>query len=800
MYEFRKVSDRVERMRERYRATYPRVCVERARLVTQFYQNTPALCGIYRRAYLLKTLCENLTLRVEEDELIVSNLSSFYRGSTLFPEYGLNWIFDELHNGVWESRTHQEESHYLAPEDKEYLLSIEDYWRKNGLSAHMDAVAPDGLPDTFGTFVMFYMGKNMAEGPTGHFNPNYAKVLSKGFKAIRQEAQDRMSAMEGRVFGDDARKYTFYKAVTVVCDAAMILAKRYAALCREKAGTAAEPRKSELLKMAGILDWIMENPCRTFHEAVQAINTYQLLLDLDGNMHGLTIGRLDQHLGRYLNADLEAGRTTMDEAQEMMDSFFLKISETCKVWNKRAAESSGGYTSGQHMSLGGVDRLGNDATNQVSYMMLESMGRLKLHEPPISMRVHEGTPERLWEAAFETTKRVGGIPTLQNDKVIIPALMRKGLSLEDARDYCIIGCVEPSGSGCEWPACGGSGQETYWNLANALELAINNGVNPLTGAEGGLKTGCLYDMRTFDEVKEAYVKQVNYFVDWQVTMTNFYELISMELMPIPIASATMDGCMEKGLDVVWGGAKYNSTGCSGIGCANVADGLAAIKHLVFDTKKYTARQFHEAMMANWEGHEVMRQEILNDVPRYGNDNPYVDDLARWAMEVFSNRINQATGPRGAYRPGLYPVATHVIFGRMTWASPDGRKTGEPLADGISPKQGLDRNGPAAIVKSAAKINHVNNGNGTLLNMKFHPKSVEGKDGLIKLKNLVQTYFDMDGMHLQYNVISSDTLRQAQNNPEEYKNLVIRVAGFSAYFVELHKDLQDDLIRRTDISM
>ena len=800
MYEFRKVSDRVQRMRERYRATHPRVCVERPRLVTEFYQNSPAFCGIYRRAYLLKILCEERTIRVEEDELIVGNLASFYRGSTLFPEYGMNKIFDELHNGVWESRTPQEESHYLAPEDKEYLLSIEDYWRKNGLSAHMDAVAPDGLPGTFGSLVMTYAGQDMAEGPTGHFNANYAKVLTRGFKAIQEEAFDRMSAMEGRVFGDDARKYTFYKAVTIVCDAAMVLAKRYAAVCREKAAIAAGPRKSELLKMAGILDWIMENPCRTFHEAVQAINTYQLLLDLDGNMHGLTVGRLDRHLGRFLAADLEAGRTTMDEAQEVMDSFFLKISETCKIWSKVKAESSGGYTSGQHMSLGGIDEHGHDVTNPVSYMMLESMGRLKLHEPPLSLRVHEGTPDRLWEAAFETTKRVGGIPTLQNDKVIIPALMKKGLSLEDARNYCIIGCVEPAGSGNEWSACGGSGQETYWNLANALELAINNGVNPLTGAQGGLKTGYLYDMTTFDEVKEAYVKQVNYFVDWQVTMTNFYDHISMDLMPIPIASATMDGCMEKGLDVVWGGAKYNSTGCAGIGCANVADGLSAIKHLVFDTKKYTARRFYDAMMANWEGHEVMRQEVLNDVPRYGNDNPYVDDLARWAMEVFSNRINQATGPRGGYRPGLYPVATHVIFGRKTWASPDGRKTGEPLAEGISPKQGLDKNGPAAILKSAARINHVNNGNGTLLNMKFHPKSLEGKDGFTKLKNLVQTYFDMDGMHLQYNVISSDTLRAAQKNPEEYKNLVIRVAGFSAYFVELYKDLQDDLIRRTDINM
>ncbi len=800
MYQFRPVTDRVERMRERYRETFPKVCVERVKHVTDFYQNNPALCGIYKRAYLLKYLCEDRTLLVEEDELIVSNLASTYRGSTLFPEYGMNRIFDELHSGLWETRTHQEESHYLAPEDREYLLSVEDYWRKHGLSASMEANAPDGFKSTAGTFVTTYTGKNMAEGPTGHFNANYDKVLTKGFKAIRQEALDHMAAMEGRLFGDDARKYTFYKAIAIVCEAAIALSKRYAALCRKNATTAAEPRRSELLNMASILDWIMENPCRTFHEAVQAVNLYQLLLDIDGNMHGLTIGRLDQHLGKYLEADLAAGRTTPDEAQEVLDCFFLKISETCKVWDKFGAEASGGYTSGQHMSLGGVDSRGNDASNAVSYMMLESMARLSLHEPPLSLRIHDGTPDRLWEAAFETTKRVGGIPTLQSDKVIIPALMKKGLSLEDARNYCIIGCVEPAGSGCEWPACGGSGQESFWNMANALQLAINNGVNPLTGANGGLKTGYLYDMKTFDEVKKAYAKQINYFVDWHVSMTNLYEHISMEIMPLPIASATMDGCMEKGLDVVWGGAKYNSTGLAGVGCANVADGLSAIKRLVFDTKKYTGRQFYDALMANWEGREAMRQEILNDVPRYGNDDPYVDELARWAMDVFSDRVNAARGPRGGWRAGLYPVSIHVVFGKMTWASADGRKTGEPLADGISPKQGLDRNGPAAILKSAARINHVNNGNGTLLNMKFHPKALEGKDGLMKLKNLVQTYFDMDGMHLQYNVVSSDTLRAAQKNPEEYKNLVIRVAGFSAYFVELYKELQDDLIRRSEISL
>jgi formate C-acetyltransferase len=314
------------------------------------------------------------------------------------------------------------------------------------------------------------------------------------------------------------------------------------------------------------------------------------------------------------------------------------------------------------MSIGGVDKEGRDASNKVTFMILESMARLLLHDPPMSLRVHDGTPDELWELAMETTKRVGGIPTMQNDNIIIPALVKKGLSLEDARNYCIIGCVEPSGTGCEWPACGGPGQETYMNMLNALQLAINNGVNPRTNEGVGVRTGYLYDMKSFEDVKDAYARQIRYFVDWQMTMTNFYELIAMDMMPLPMVSATMDGCMEKGADVVWGGAKYNSTGCSGVGCANVADGLAAIKYLIFDKKKYTAREFYNALMAGWEGYEAMRQDVLNNVPRYGNDDPYVDELAKWAMQVYIDRVNQATGPRGTYRPGLYPVSVHIMMG------------------------------------------------------------------------------------------------------------------------------------------
>lgn len=797
MYEFKTVTDRVIRLKDRYRATYPRLDSERARIVTDYYRISDDEMGIIKRAKTLYEVCSKMTVRVEDEELIVGNMATTYRGATMFPEYGVKWFFEELRSGVFEKRNEIEEGFELYPEDKEYFFSIEEFWDTHSVSSRMDKAKPEGLKNIIGNGVTTFMGQNMSAGPTGHFSANYGKVCSKGFSAIKQEALDKMASMEGKILGQDAKKYIFYRAITIVCDAAIVLSKRYAALCREKAETASEARKAELLKMADSLDWIMDKPCRTFAEAVQATYLYQLLLSLDGNMHGLTIGRFDQYTWPFLKDDLAAGRTTLEEAQEVLDCMFLKISDTNKLKSVMGALNAGGYSSGQHMSLGGQTKDGKDATNAVSYLMLQVAARLYIHEPPLSVRVHDGTPKELWEAAIETSKRVGGIPTLQNDNVIIASLLAKGFTLEDARDYCIIGCVEPAGSGNEYPACGGTGQETFWNITNVLMLAINNGVNPESGKQVGLKTGYLYDFENFEQVQEAYTKQINFFIDWHVTMTNIYEMIVAEIMPIPIASATMDGCMENGADVVWGGSKYNSTGIAGIGCANVGDGLSVIKHLIFDTKKYTAKQLYDAIMANWEGYESLRQEILSSVPRYGNDEPYVDDLTSWAMDVFSNRVNSSTGPRGSYRAGLYPVSVHIAFGKRTFATPDGRKFGDPLAEGISPMQGLDKNGPTAVLNSVARINHENNANGTLLNMKFHPKTVAGSAGTEKLKQLVETFFDNGGMHIQYNVVGADTLRAAQKDPEKYKNLVVRIAGFSAYFVELYKDLQDDLIKRNE---
>lgn len=805
MYEFSPITDRVARIRRRYRDTMPKVCIERFKLVTQFYMDNPTLPPMIKRAKSLQNLCEKMPVLVNEDELIVGELTSVYRASALYPEYSVAWLFDEIRTGEFRTRTL--DPYDMDQKDMDYVMQYEDFWAKNDLSTLTDAALPPEFGDIVGNGVVTFGERGSGAGPVGHFCTDYQKAIRKGFAALKEEALEKIAGMTGRLYGDDAEREQFYRAVTIVCDAIITLSKRYAGECRRQADECADAvRKAELLEMAECLDHIMVNPARTFFEAVQALYLYQIVLSLDGNLHGLTLGRVDQYLGDFYEADVAAGRLTRERAQEIIDLFCLKVAEMNKIWPKHATMASGGYTSGQLITIGGITTDGTDATNEVSYMLLESAKRLVLHDPPLSLRIHEGTPDKLWDLAVETTRVCGGVPTFESDKVIIPALMDRGLSLESARNYCLIGCVEPGGCGDEWPACGGPGQETFWRIPGAVLLAINNGVNPMPRFDGqpqrqtGLATGYLYEMESFDQVLEAVKRQMEYFIDWHVAFTNVREWVARHHMPLPVVSATMEGCMESGRDVMYGGAKYNSTGLAGVGIGTAADSLTAIKYMVFDQKLCTARELYDAVMANWEGYEPLRRRIMKATPHYGNDLDYPDEIAAWISRVFNDKVRSCVGIRGNHwSAGLYPVATHVVWGRLTWATPDGRRTGEPLSDGISPVQCMDTSGPAATLKSAARLDHRHSANGTLLNMKFHPRALEG-GGKGKLIDLIKTYFDLDGMELQFNITSSEKLREAKKNPEAHKDLVVRIAGFSAYFVELYEGIQDDLIRRTELDL
>ena len=804
MFELVPMTARVKETRERYRATIPKLCTARVRIVTDFYMENTQLTGPLKRAKNFKNLCEKLPIHINENELIVGSQVTTYKASSLNPEFGgIGWFRKDWEAGTLLDRNH--DKYLIDLEDVEYVLSIVDFWEKQNNSARLSEYIPEGYMNAVGNGVTTFGASGICPNPIGHFCANYDKAVNVGFGSILEEARTNMKNLEGRMYDSDVRKYNFYRSVAIVSEGMIILAKRYAEACSVLAEKESAPaRKAELEKMADCLNRVIEKPCRTFHDAVQCIYLYHIGMCLDGQQHGISFGRLDQYLGKYYAADIAAGIMTEAEGQEILDLFYLKAAEMNKM-SAASNSSATGYTSGMLVTLGGVDENGNDATNDVTYMMLQSSARLILHSPPQALRIHSGTPEKLWEAALATSSIVGGVPTFENDEIIIPALMKRGQSLKSARNFCLIGCVEPAGNGNHWSMCGASGKEGYWNMANCYLQAVNNGYNPFPNPDGspakqtGLPTGYLYEMDSFEQVLEAVRKQMKYFVDWQITLLNTQEYITARELPLPLVSATMDGCMEKGMDVMDGGAQYNSTGFPGIAIGNLVDCLALTKYLVFDEKICTGRELYDAIMANWEGHEELQRFILNKAPRYGNGNDYCDRFLKWVSGNFAEMVNAGRGPRGPYYAGLFPVAFNVMFGLVTAATPDGRKLGEPLSDGISPMQSMDTNGPVSLISSIiSNMDQTDFPDGTLMNLKFHPSVFSSEEGRKKVEDLMQSYFESGGMELQINVVSAGTLKEARDKPNEYRDLVVRVAGFSTYFIELSKESQKDVISRTEL--
>ncbi len=806
MYQNAPVSERVQKIRAMYRGKKPRIDISRYRLVTEYYMANPQLPGILKRAGVLRELFEKMPTPVRDHELIVGHPGEEFRCCALYPEYSFSWFLDEIDTFPGRST----DPYDLAPEDREYILKTGDFWRKNCMSAAIDSIYPEEYnAEVLGNGVLNFRASGNCQHPIGHFVGNFWTVLDKGLGAVAREAAEKKRAMLLKgIQGEEARQFQFYRAVQTVTEGIILYTKRYAGECLRQAETCAdEGRKAELLDMADRLNRIIDKPCESYHDALQACFLYQLGILLDSQPHGISYGRLDQYCGKYLEKDLAEGRLTRARAQELTDMFILKVAEINKAWSERATRSSPGYTSGQLITLGGTDREGKDVTNDVTYMVMQASARLKIHNPPLALRLHEGSPAELWEAAIETTKQVGGVPCFEWDAVAEKALMRRGIPLEDARNYCLIGCVEPCVCGSDFANSGGDGANSYTILPAALWCAINNGTNPWH-AKGtpeskrtGPATGYLYDMKSMDEVLEAYRQQIEYFAKWQVTMVNCYEFIYAERMPMPLLSATVDGCMEKGLDVMWGGSKYTNTGNSSIGHGNVADSLNIIDQVCFRDKIATTRELYDALMANWEGYEDLHQYILGKCTHFGNNDPEADKYLKFTADTYSHAISKGVSPRGNHwTAGCWPVTLNVVYGGMVAATPDGRKSGAPLSDGISPVQSMDKSGPFATINSILKFDQSDYGNGTLCNMKFHPTALQGEGGDRKLRAVMESYFRGGGMELQLNIVSAEMLREAQKAPGDYQDLVVRVAGFSAYFVEVYKEAQDDLIRRTELSV
>ena len=811
MYQFRPVTERMKIMHERVRERYFHVDAERSVIITNANKRYETMIPVIRNAMILKAVCEEMTVRVEDHEILVANCTKYFCGTRMNPRWGSGPYVKLVENGTWkmgdDGLYHNPDTDELrlvmSPEELEQLKEVGEYWATRSIPAIAKAWQPEGY-DELDRLGVRSFGANMpiVMMPAGHSTPGYGKILATGYKALRQQARDWLDAHRNNLMGEDLDRSLFYSSVDIVCQSATILLQRYAQACYDRAETCAEPgRKAELKQMGDNLAWISEYPAQTYWQACQATLLYELLIGMSGVGDIGSFGRFDQYTWPYLKADLEAGRITMDQAQEITDCFFMKINSFYNGGVGPLTAIIGIGNTYLHTTIGGIDPdTGEDASNPVTYMTLETLGRLSLHDPTISLRVHKNTPERLWECAIEVNRLVGGLPLFQNDEVIIPGIMRElGFSLRDARDYALIGCQEITGSGNDYAAGNGTAPpEAYTQYSTILDMALNDGRNPFNGAQCSVHTGYLYEMQSLDEVKEAWKKIAGYVLKAQVSIQNYVEYLFMYHDQHPILSLSMEGCMENGKDIVCGGAKYNSFGCTAVGLATVADSLTTVRYMCFDNHFCTTRELYDAYMANWEGYEVLRQRILSEVPHYGNADPYADEQMKWVVDTYYGLCRECWSDRcRIFKGGMYGAASHVAQGYTTWATPDGRLAGTPIADAASPAQGRDRCGPTAVLTSALCFDHSRFMNGLALNIRIHPSAFSQEEGIAKLRNMTQTYMDEGGMEVQYNIVSSETMRAAQADPSTYRDLVVRIAGYSAYFIELNLDCQNDLISRTE---
>ena len=812
MYKFRPVSPRIQSLRQRIRDRVIQTDAERAVIITEAYKKYNGAPAIIRNAYVLYEICDKMTLRVEDEDVIVCNMSPNFCGTSINPEYGCGWMpmmidagaYKLGEDGLYHNLPTDEIPFTMSPEDYETFHKLSEYWAGKTYTDIFNVWKPESYDELARIRVSHAVpGPEIVSLPGGHTTPGYRKIVDTGYAAIKKEAEDWLEAHKAKNYGDEVMKqYMFYTSAVIVCDAAKRLADRYAEACLKKAeDTADEARKAELERMAEGLRWIGENPARTFRESVQAEMLYIMILLISGITDIGSCGRFDQIHGKYLKADLEAGRITLEEAQEVVDNFFLNISRNWSATLPELAKIIGVGNTYMHTTIGGVDPVtGEDAINEVTFMVLETVGRLGLHDPTITLRLTKDSPQEIYDCAIECTKLVGGLPLYYNDEVVVPGIKKEmGWTIEEARDYALIGCQEITGSGFEYACCNGiipPHGTIYYNVC--LIMALNDGKNPMNGEQASIHTGFLYDMKSIEEVKEAYLKMADYALSLQIELNNYNEYMVEYNMCQPMLSISMEGCMESGKDVTWGGAKYTTFGGTGTGLATVADSLSTIEYACFDKKICTTRELYDAMMANWEGYEDLQQKLLAVVPHFGNNDPYADKWMKFATESYAD-ICATKSARYAkyYRAGLYGASDHVSQGYVTWATPDGRVAGTPIADAASPAQGRDKNGPTSVLVSSCCYNHHRFMDGVCLNLRIHPSALSREDGSRKLADMIKTYHKMGGAEVQFNVVSADTMRAAQAAPDEYKDLVVRIAGYSAYFVELTTDQQNDLIARNE---
>ena len=825
------MKDRIGRLKDNLYKKMPEIESSRAKLITESYKMTEGEPIVTRRAKAFLHILQNIPIIIRDEELIVGSTTLAPRGCQTYPEFSYEWLEAEFDTVA----TRKADPFYISEEAKKEIAEADKYWKGKTTSELATAyMAPEAIRAI--DHNMFTPGNYFYNG-VGHVTVHYDWVLAVGFKGIAAKAKKALDALN---FGDAeyARRSHFLNAVIMSCEAAIIYAKRYAALAREMAAKESNSRrKAELLRIADNCENVPENGARDFWEACQSFWFVQQLLQIESSGHSISPGRFDQYMYPYYSKDIESGKITREFAQELIDCIWIKLNDLNKCRDAASAEGFAGYSLFQNLIVGGQNAEGVDVTNDLSFMCITASLHVQLPQPSLSIRVWNNSPHDLLIHAATLTRTGVGLPAYYNDEVIIPSLMSRGLTLEDAREYNIIGCVEPQKAG----KTEGWHDAAFFNMCRPLELVFSDGMDK--GELVGVHTGDVTKFKTFDEFYDAYKKQMNYAISLLVNADNAIDVAHATLCPLPFLSGMIEDCIGRGKSVQEGGAIYNFTGPQGFGIANMADSLYAIKALVFDKKEVTLAEYQQALEDNYgkgldaekaqkvvaevvrelaaAGRKISETEIaaavsslikgsdkydkllekIDAVPKYGNDIPEVDAFARDVEYTYAKPLETYKNPRGGmFQAGMYPVSANVPLGAQTGATPDGRLAGKPVADGVSPSAGKDVHGPTAAANSVARLDHYIASNGTLFNQKFHPSALSGRQGLENFVALIRSYFDQKGSHMQFNVVSRETLLDAQKYPEKYKHLVVRVAGYSAFFTTLSRSLQDDIINRTEQGM
>ena len=750
--------------------------IEQALIITHCYKQNEKKPRIIQRANCLKASLENISIRIDDNELIVGNRTSGVRGGVIFPETGISWVSKEFET----LPTRPQDKFHIHPEDVVLFNDeILPYWEGRTLEDKIKREIGEKI-DGIASAVKI----NQKDHSQGHICPGVKKWLMLGPKNIMEDAKNKAMM-------SDSTCRDFYTSVATAMEGACNFILRYAALASVKAR---QTGLESLNKISSICGKLSSAPPVTFWDAVQSVWFLFVILQMEGNASSFSPGRMDQYLYPYFLYSKSAEGLKLSDALEIIEALWLKFNQIVYLRNSNSARYFAGFPIGFNVLIGGQNTDGSDAANELSYLFLKASGHLGLPQPNLSCRVYEGSPQPLLEACARVIGRGLGMPQLFNDRAVIPALKAHGVSAEDAANYAVVGCVELSthGNSLGWS------DAAMFNMVKVLELTLNDGFDMLTGKRAGISLGSLVNYETYNRLEEAFAEQIVYFMDKMAECIAAVEAMHEKLLPTPFLSAVIDDCMENGKDVTQGGARYNFTGVQAIQIANVADSLAAIKLLVYEKKVIGRKELLEAMRDDFQGNEIMRQMLLNKAPKYGNGIDYVDTIAAKWVSYFADKLTKYRNNRnGIYQMGLYTVSAHVPMGENVAASADGRHSRAPLADGgVSPMYGRDRRGPTALIHSVSRLDYKQAGNGALLNMKFLPSFFQSEEGIQKFAYFIRGIVLSGISHVQFNVINKSDLIAAQKEPEKYRGLTVRVAGYTAYFTELDALLQNEIIERT----